>query len=101
MSKFTVSAAEMQTAINELKAANGEFKSRVSELETAQQELSAMYQGDSSTAFNAAFQSDKSQWSTFAALIDQYVETMGAILTTYNTAEATNTDTAKTRTYGG
>ncbi|MBQ2383331.1 MAG: WXG100 family type VII secretion target [Oscillospiraceae bacterium] len=101
MSKFTVNAAEMQTAINELKAANSEFKSRVSELETAQQELGGMWQGDANTAFNAAFQSDKSQWSTFAALIDQYVETLGTILTTYKNAEIPNIETAKTRTYGG
>ena len=99
MSKYTLTASEMQNTINELNSANSEFKSRVSELETAQQELAGMWQGDANTAFNNAFQSDKGQWTTFAGLIDQYVQTLGTILQTYQNAEATNTDTAKTRNY--
>lgn len=99
MSKYTVPASEMQIAINELNSANNEFKSRVNELEAAQQELASMWQGDANTAFNTAFQNDKGQWVTFAALIDQYVETLGSILQTYQTAESTNTETARTRSY--
>ena len=56
MSKYTVTASEMQNAINELNSANSEFKNRVSELEAAQQELAGMWQGDANTAFNTAFQ---------------------------------------------
>lgn len=99
MSKYTVTASEMQTAINELNSANNEFKSRVNELETAQQELGAQWQGDANTAFNTAFQNDKSQWATFANLIDQYVQALSTILQTYQTAENTNTETAKIRSY--
>lgn len=99
MSQFSVSASEMQTAINELNSANAEFKNRVTNLESKQQELTAMWQGDSNTAFNTAFQNDKSQWSAFANLIDQYVQTLGNILNIYQNAESTNVDTAKTRTY--
>ena len=99
MSKYTVTASEMQNAINELNSANSEFKNRVSELEAAQQELAGMWQGDANTAFNTAFQNDKGQWTTFASLIDQYVQTLSTILQTYQNAESTNTDTAKTRSY--
>lgn len=99
MSKFTVTASEMQTAISELNSANSEFKNRVAELETAQQELASMWQGDANTAFNNAFLNDKSQWSTFASLVDQYIQTLGTILKTYETAESTNTDTARSRSY--
>lgn len=99
MSKYTVTASEMQNAIRELNSANSEFKNRVNELEAAQQELASMWQGDANTAFNNAFQADKGQWSTFANLIDQYVQTLSTILQTYQTAESTNVDTARTRTY--
>lgn len=99
MSKYTVTASEMQNAINDLNASNNEFKSRVNELEAEQQNLAGMWQGDANTAFNNAFQNDKSQWATFANLIDQYVETLSTILQTYQTAESTNTETARTRTY--
>lgn len=99
MSKYTVTASEMQTAISELNSANAEFKNRVSELEAAQQELASMWQGDANTAFNNAFQNDKGQWATFASLTDQYIQTLSTILKTYQTAESTNTETARTRTY--
>lgn len=99
MSKYTVTASEMQTAINELNSANNEFKSRVNELEAEQQNLASMWQGDANTAFNNAFQNDKSQWTTFANLIDQYVETLGSILQIYQNAEGTNTETARNRSY--
>ena len=99
MSKYTVTASDMQRVINELTSANSEFKSRVSELEAAQQELSSQWQGDANTAFNQAFQNDKGQWTTFANLIDQYVQTLSTILQTYQTAEQTNTETARTRSY--
>lgn len=99
MSKLTITASEMQNAINELNSANSEFKNRVTELESEQQNLAGMWQGDANTAFNNAFQNDKSQWSTFASLVDQYVETLGSILQIYQNAESTNLDTAKTRSY--
>lgn len=99
MSKYTITASEMQNAINELTSANAEFKNRVSELEGEQQNLAGMWQGDANTAFNNAFQNDKGQWSTFASLVDQYVETLGSILQIYQNAESTNLETAKTRSY--
>lgn len=99
MSKYTVTASDMQNAINELNASNNEFKARVNELESEQQTLAGMWQGDANTAFNNAFQSDKGQWATFANLIDQYVETLATILQTYQTAENANAETARTRTY--
>lgn len=99
MSKFTLTASEMQNAINEINSANTEFKNRVAELEGEQQNLAGMWQGDANTVFNNAFQNDKGQWSTFANLVDQYVETLGSILQIYQTAESTNVETGKTRTY--
>ena len=99
MPKFTLTASEMQNAINELTSANSEFKSRVNELEGAQQNLAGMWQGDANTAFNNAFQSDKAKWSEFAGLVDKYVEALNSILKIYQNAESANTDTAKTRAY--
>ena len=99
MSKYTVNATEMQNAIRDLSSSNTEFKNRVTELEGEQQNLAGMWQGDANTAFNNAFQNDKGQWSTFAALVDQYIEALSSILQVYQTAESTNLETAKNRTY--
>lgn len=99
MSKFTVSAAEMQSAISELSSANNEFKNRVNELEAAQKELAGQWQGDANTAFNNAFLRDKGQWSAFANLVDQYISALSGIKTQYEKAEAANSSTAKSRNY--
>lgn len=100
MSRTTLTASQMQNAINELNASNNEYKARVNEMGEAQQTLMGTYQGDAANAFNAAFQGDFAKWGEFAALIDQYVEALSEILTIYNETEAANTEIAKNRTYG-
>ena len=99
MSKFEVTTSEMKRVISDLTADNSEFKSRVSELQELQQELTAEWQGDANTSFNTAFNNDKSQWDTFASLIEQYIQALQSIMETYEQAEATNRETAATRSY--
>jgi WXG100 family type VII secretion target len=94
-----LTAQELQGAITELSANNGQFKNRVADLLNAQQKLAGMWQGDANNAFNTAFNNDKGQWDTFAQLMDKYIETLQTIKNTYETAEAANTQTAATRSY--
>lgn len=99
MAKFEVTTSELKRAISDLTADNSEFKSRVSELQEQQQELAAEWQGDANTAFTAAFNRNKSQWDTFAGLVEQYIQALQSILQTYEQAEAANKETATVRTY--
>ena len=99
MSRYSLTAQELQGAITELTASNGQFKNRVSDLLNTQQKLAGMWQGDANNAFNTAFNNDKGQWDTFAQLMDKYIETLQSIKTTYEAAEAANTQTASTRSY--
>ena len=99
MSKFNVTASELQTVITSLSESNGQFRNRVNELVAKQQELTGQWQGDANVAFDTAFNADKGQWDTFIALVDQYVEALKQIKQIYETAEGTNTSTATTRTY--
>ena len=99
MSKLTLTASEMQAAINELTSSNADFKARVADLSGAQENLSGMWQGDANTAFKQAFNSDKGQWDNFANLVDQYITALTNILNTYQNAESANTETARSRTY--
>ncbi len=99
MSRYSLTAQELQGAITELTASNGQFKNRVADLLNAQQKLAGMWQGDANNAFNTAFNNDKGQWDTFAQLMDKYIEALQTIKNTYETAEAANTQTASTRSY--
>ena len=99
MSRFSLTAQELQGAVSELTANNSEFKSRVSELLAVQLELNGQWQGDANTAFNTAFNNDKGQWDSFAQLMDQYIEALQTIKQTYEAAEQTNVGTATTRTF--
>ena len=97
MSRYSLTAQELQSAISELTACTGQFKNRVSDLQGRQQGLAGMWQGDANTAFNNAFNSDKGQWDTFAQLMDQYIQTLQSIKQTYEAAEAANVQTATAR----
>lgn len=99
MAKFGVTPSELKKAISDLTADNSEFKSRVSELQELQQELAAEWQGDANTAFNTAFNNDKSQWDTFASLVEMYIQALQTIVETYEQAEAANKETASVRSY--
>lgn len=99
MSMFNVTAPELQSAISALQEDNSQFRSRLADLLSKQQELAGMWQGEANAAFNNAFNSDKGQWDNFASLVDQYIQTLQEILKIYENAENANTATAQTRTY--
>lgn len=97
--RLTVTGGELRSAIADLTEKNEQFRTKVGELETLQQELASQWQGDANTAFNNAFQSDKGQWSAFQVLVSQYIQALETILKIYEQAEETNRATASNRTY--
>lgn len=99
MAQFGLTASENKRVISDLTADNSEFKNRVNELQELQQELAAQWEGDSKNAFQQAFDNDKSQWTTFANLIDQYIQALQTITQEYEKAEAANVEIASTRSY--
>ncbi len=99
MSKFSVTASELNNTVSTLVEDNNQFRARVNDLMTCANELATMWQGEANTRFNTALNSDQERWAEFAALIDQYAEALQQILQTYATAEEQNSSTATTRSY--
>lgn len=99
MAQYEVTNAQLTQVQNQLTTDNEQFIQKVSALEGKQQELKNMWQGEANNAFDAAFNSDKEKWTTFANLMKQYIEALGKIAAAYSKAEAANVDTAKNRTY--
>lgn len=99
MAQYEVTSAQLNNVKSQLSTYNEQFIQRVRDLERTQQDLKSMWQGDANNAFDAAFNSDKEQWTKFASLMQQYIEALGKIAEAYDKAEAVNVETAKNRTY--
>lgn len=95
MTRFQVTISEMKAAIIELLEKNEMFKSKIRELEAAQQALSVQWQGDANVAFSTAFENDKEKWMEFSKLIDQYIQVLVSIMQAYEKAEEANVSRAK------
>jgi len=99
MAAFQVTAKELRTKAGELRDMNAQFKTQVGNLETQEQSLGSMWEGDAKKAFHTAFNNDKVQMDNFYNLIEQYCAALENIATKYEMAEAQNVSTASARNY--
>ncbi|MCD7814311.1 MAG: WXG100 family type VII secretion target [Lachnospiraceae bacterium] len=99
MAEFTVTASSLRSQKETLQELNQSLQTQINQLESAEANVSSMWDGDAKTAFHSAFIRDKGQMDNFKSAIDQYITALETIITTYETAENTNTQTATTRTY--
>lgn len=99
MGLIQVSAAELKAKAGELRNLNSQFKTQVGNLESQEQTLVGMWEGEARDAFNNAFNNDKAQMDNFHNLIEQYCVALENIAAKYEMAESQNVSTAATRTY--
>ncbi len=94
-----VSAEQLIARANELKDLNSQFRTTVNELESTEETLRTMWEGDANDSFHRAFTSDKVQMTNFYNAIELYVYKLLDIAAKYQQAEATNAQIASNRTY--
>ena len=99
MGEILVTSSELRNAAGELENLNGQFKTKTEDLASKETELNGMWDGQANDAFHNAFMKDKEQWETFSNTITEYVNALNQIAEKYERAEATNTQTATTRSY--
>lgn len=99
MALIRVTAAQLKAKADELTGLNNNLKTNVSELESCEQNLSSMWEGQARDTFHQAFTNDKIQMTNFSTLIEKYVYTLLTIAAKYEQAESINTETAATRKY--
>ncbi len=99
MGAFEVTPAMLKSTADQLDQLNNNFKSAVTNLESTEQSLSAMWEGESKQAFQQAFQRDKGNMDAFYANITKFVAALRAMAAKYEQAEAANTQTATARSY--
>lgn len=99
MAMFRVATAQLKAKAEELTGLNNNLKTNISELESCEQNLSGMWEGQAKDAFHQAFHNDKVQMTNFTTLIEKYVYTLLNSIAKYEQAENLNTETASTRNY--
>ncbi len=99
MSEFRVSVQELKSKVEALRSLNSQFKSAVSELESTENNLSSMWEGEAKTAFHTAFGNDKIQMDNFYNAIEVYAQKLETIMARYMQAESANIEIATERTY--
>lgn len=99
MALIQVTAKQLRAKASELRGLNGQFKSQVGGLESQEQVLAGMWEGEAKNAFHTAFNNDKTQMDNFHNLIEQYCTTLENIATKYEMTEGITTQIAATRTY--
>lgn len=99
MAAFEVTSAQLKSTADQLEQLNSNFKSAVDNLESTEQSLSAMWEGEAKQAFQQAFQRDKSNMDLFNANITKFIAALRTMAAKYEQAEAQNTQTATSRSY--
>ena len=99
MAMIQVTASELRKQAEVLRGLNTKFQTQVTNLETVEQSLKGMWEGQANTAFHNAFIKDKGQMDNFHSAIEQYIAALLVIAQKYEQTEMKNTDTATTRVY--
>ena len=99
MAFFEVTSRELRNKAENLRGLNGQFRAKCNELDSQEQELCSMWDGQAKEAFLHAFARDKEQMLLFEKLIERYVEVMLEIAVRYEEAEARNAEIAASRSY--
>ena len=99
MSFFQVTSAELKKRAEQLKGLNSRFRTGVDSLQSTEQTLKSMWEGEANDAFHTAFTRDKGQMDQFHAVIEQFIEALLIIAAKYEAAENKNISVATTRSY--
>ena len=94
-----VTAAQLRSTADQLEQLNSNFKTATENLNSVQQNLSGMWEGDAKRAFEAAYQRDRTNMDAFNANITKYVAALRTIAANYEKAEQANVQIAQQRSY--
>ena len=94
MGIIRVDSHQLKAQAEQLKQLNA-----TSDLESSEENLNSMWEGDANDQFHKAFKSDKVQMDNFYNAIENYVNVLNEMVAGYESAEAANTDIATQRNY--
>ena len=99
MAMILVTSQKIRGVADSLGQLNKQFKTKEEELQTKEQALCQMWEGQAQQAFRMAFERDNKQMDAFYGLINRYVQVLLEIAQRYEQAEAINAEIAGSRNY--
>lgn len=96
MGIIRVTAEELKARANSLRELNSNFQTQINNLESCEQRLAGMWEGEARDAFDNYFKQNKAKFDKFYQVISQYCDAMDQIAAKYQQAEQTNISLAKT-----
>ncbi|MDD3253299.1 MAG: WXG100 family type VII secretion target [Lachnospiraceae bacterium] len=99
MALIRVTSSQVTSTATQLRDYNQNFNSQVQALQSSEESLNGMWDGQANDAFHAAFNNDKEYMTQFYNLINKYCEALDQIAAEYDKAESMNTDTATKRSF--
>ena len=97
MAEIQVTAAQLKSKADELRNLNSNFKTQVGNLESQEQDLVGMWEGEARNEFHKQFGLDKAQFDAFYQLIEKYCEALTTIAAKYADTEINTETIASTR----
>jgi len=99
MGLIRVSEQNLKRESEQLKQYNDKFKRLIGELESIENSLNQMWDGDANDKFHEAFNRDKIQLNNFYNTMNTYVTTLVQVVSKYAQAEQRNVQIATERKY--
>lgn len=97
MAEIKVTSSVLRQKADTLENLNRQFRNEIKKLESYEQQLAGMYEGEAQKAFHKAFNDDKLKMERFALNIDKYIMALRESAQKYDEAEAKATNIATTR----
>jgi len=90
MAEMIVTSGTLAQKKDELEQLNAQLNSLKGQYESAEAAMSAKWEGDTKAAFHSTFVQNMNAVDTFIKEVSNYVATLSAIISKYETTEAEN-----------
>lgn len=97
--QIQVTTATLAKKREQLQTYNQQFNSELKDMDGLERQLTSMWKGDASDAFNKSYMQDTKRMEELHKAVDQYCKALDTIIKQYEKSEQKNASIASKRTY--
>ncbi len=99
MAEIQVTASTLRAKKQNLENLNKQFNTKLSNMDSTERELTAMWEGDASKEFHGSYTKDTAKMEELYKAVVKYCESLETIIKKYESTEKKNVSIAQKRTY--